>query len=692
MNIILQIFRGLLIGAILPSYLLVWITYKSLMGFTKTYILALTGYVVTLKDRFYATFIFLIIVIYICWYLKPWSTVLAWLKPNQLDDLKPFFILISFFGIWFKKFFWFSIAFTLADELVFKSYLNIGQSTPFSPEQREKLRQKAYKNNAVFAGYGIKDHKPLFITNEMRAMHVNTIGTPGTGKTESFILPWSFQDIMRGNGVIIADAKGSMDFYKKLWTYVKTNQCPQKMFLINLGDPNFSNSYNPIFHGNAVELKDRIMGAFKWSEEFYRASSEKTLLTVLSAIEAAGKKVTFNDLYLLLTEIKSMEELIQLVPDKRENFQIRRQLILLLENYRKAMDNCAGLINNLMLMGQGGLSQIVNVYNPDVDLLEVYKQNEIVFFSLPTNLKGETSRAFGRMLLMDLKSTAGYIELGQARKHFFPVFIDEFSEFANGEFIGWLNKSRSSGMAVHMAYQSLGDLQKVDPSFPVQVGDNTNLNVTFRVNDPDTAENICTALGTYRTEKETKVVDKTFLVTNEGFRGSVREVDEFKVHPNVLKCDLKRGQALIFGKHPSFFCGLYNTDYLPDPKEYVPVEIIHDDVEKATPDQFLNMDCIFDLEEPIENLETLAVGSKHTQKLTDDSTEPTDENPMDLFTSEDILEEEDRINGLIPGFNDSEPHHLHNEIDNNEELHHEEHSHEHSEDHSFDKHHDEEEE
>ena len=65
---------------------------------------------------------------------------------------------------------------------------------------------------------------------------------------------------------------------------------------------------------------------------------------------------------------------------------------------------------------------------------------------------------------------------------------------------------------------------------------------------------------------------------------------------------------------------------------------------------------------------------------------------MDLFTSEDILEEEDRINGLIPGFNDSEPHHLHNEIDNNEELHHEEHSHEHSEDHSFDKHHDEEEE
>lgn len=671
MNMALQIFRGLVIGAIFPSYLVIWFTWKSVLGFVNTYIRSLTGYVITLKDQFYANLILLVALFYICWIVHPLNTVFGWMSLKQLNDIKPFIIAMSFLGVWFKKFFVFAIAFTIADELLFKKYLNIGQKITFTPEQREEFRKEAYKNNAIFAGYGMEDHKPLFITNEMRAMHVNTIGTPGTGKTESFILPWSFQDIMRGNGVIIADAKGSMDFYKKLWTYVKKNQCPQKMFLINLGDPGFSNSYNPIFRGNAVELKDRIMGAFKWSEEFYMRASEHTLLTVLQAIEVAGKKATFNDLYLLLTEIKAMEQLAMLVPDTRENFQIRRQLYHLIENYQKSMDNCAGLINNLMLMGQGGLNQIVNVYNPDVDLLEVYKQNEIVFFSLPTNLKGETSRAFGRMLLMDLKSTAGYIELGYVNKHFFPVFIDEFSEFANGEFIGWLNKSRSSGMAIHMAYQSLGDLKKVDPSFPVQVSDNTNLNVTFRVNDPDTAENISTKLGTYRTEKETRVVDRTLLTTSEGFRGTVREVDEFRVHPNILKCELKRGQALIFGKHPSFFCGLYNTDYLPDPEQYLPVEIIRDDVEKATPDQLLNMESIFESQKPVENLETL-VAAVETPRQTEEHLpeELTSDNPMDMFNSETVLEEEDRLNGIIPGINFPE---YHDPGEDHEEHNHEEH-------------------
>lgn len=576
---IFSLLRYLFIIVTFPAYFFYLFNLKCIVASFNMYVRAVfSDYIIKRKDRYYAGLSFVLLAFYLLIYLKFFDFIFRYIDFGAYQVYADYIYSIYFYiRYWVVKVSFFTIPFVILDEFLFKKLLNIGQGKAPGKVARYRLREKAIKEDKIFAGTS-RDNKskPLFITDEMRSLHVECVGTTGTGKSASFIFPWAYQDIKRGRGVIIIDAKGDVRFFEKLYTFHKRfNDNKQKIKFVNLGDPSFSNTYNPLFRGNAIELKDRIMGAFIWSEEFYKTRAESTLLTLLQAVENVGKTITFHDLYILLTEEMAVEELRNMVDDDFIKKQLQTKII---DDFKNIKKECAGLINNIDLLAHGGISDIVNTYNPDIDLLEVYKNNEIVYFTLPSNLIGETARAFGKMLLMDLKSTGGYVERKEAERRFFPVFIDEFAEFATEEFVGWLNKARSSGFAIHLAHQSLGDLEQVDEAFVKQVIDNTNMKIIFRVNDSETAENFAKQLGTFTTFKETERVDKSLLTQSEGFYGSIREVEEFLISPNVIKRELKRGQAIIFGKHPEMFYNIINTDYIDDPSDYEKIVLEKKDI------------------------------------------------------------------------------------------------------------------
>lgn len=590
---IFRFLRYLIIAFTLPAYFFYLFNLRCIVSSFNMYVRAVIGdYLIKRKDRYYAGLSIVLIAFYLLVYLNLFSFLFTYFEFGSYQVYADWvYRLYLYIKIWVIRVSYIAIPFVILDEIMLKKILsNEGDSAP-GKLIKYRYREKAIKNGDVFAGTS-RDNKvkPLYISDEMRSLHVECVGTTGTGKSASFIFPWAYQDIKRGKGVIIIDAKGDVDFFEKLYNYHNkfNKDNDQEIKFVNLGDTSFSHSYNPLFRGNAIELKDRIMGAFKWSEEFYRTRSESTLLTLLQGIDNVDKKITFHDLYLLLTEEKAVEELRNMVEDDFIKKQLQSKI---LDDFKSVKKECSGLINNIDLMAHGGINEIVNTYNPDVDLLEVYKNNEIVYFTLPTNLIGDTARAFGKMLLMDLKSTAGYIERKEAKKHFYPVFIDEFAEFATEEFVGWLNKARSSGFSIHLAHQSLGDLEQINKAFVKQVIDNTNIKILFRVNDSETAESFVKQLGTFSTFKETERVEKSLLTQSEGFMGSVREVEEFIISPNEIKRELKRGQALIFGKHPEMFYTLINTDFIDDLNDNLEVEL--SEIEKDNLYEGLNIGNVF---------------------------------------------------------------------------------------------------
>jgi conjugal transfer pilus assembly protein TraD len=579
---LVYVLRYIIIAITLPGYLFFGWHVKYLKGIWNGYIRGLYDktFVTERRDLFWARTGYLLAAFYIVLFFNPFSYLLQvysihrfayqWIAQNYIvyQYLYLFFYYLMF---WYHQVALAALVYVPLEQLAIKPMLKSALSTKeVQSSIRMEYRERAIQRKEVFAGIDLETGNPLYLTDAQRRLHVEITGTTGTGKTESAILPWTYQDIRAGKGAIIIEAKGSIEFYRKLYTLCKQdNRCRQRFNFCNLSDPATSNTYNPLFRGSAVELKDRIMGAFDWSEQFYKDRAESTLLTILQAVEATGKKITFMDLYLLFTEIHALEELYRQVPDQFLKWNLGSKV---LGDFKQVQKVCEGFISKLNLMSLGGVARIINTYTPDIDLLEIYRNNEVVYFCLPTNLIGETAKAFGRMLLMDLRSTAGYIEQGQARRHFFPAFIDEFAEFASIGFVTWLNKSRSTGVAIHIAHQSFGDLKQVNPSFVDQVTDNTNIKMVFRVNSPDTAEAFSTQLGTETTWKETEQIDKSLLLQHQGTKGSLREVEEFVVHPNVIK-KLPMGRAVIFGKHPREFNHLIQTDYIPDPPELIPLSI-----------------------------------------------------------------------------------------------------------------------
>lgn len=580
---LLFFFRWIFIIITLPVYFFILLHYKFIVAFVNKLRSVFTGHKLERHDIFFLRVGGFFAVLYMLLYLG----VFEWVYHN--GDFGRFQVAVDNFYntyIGLRNIGLIALAavlgFFVVDKLLLIPFIQKNKNKPMGKISRYFARQGAIKKGRAFVGSIINQNKifpfkkKLYLTDNNRSLNVQISGTTGSGKSESVIFPLLWQDICQGKGAIIIDSKGDMNFFNKIHTYHKkyNTKHNQKIWLVNLSNDRFSNTYNPIFRGRAIEIKDRIMGSIDWSEIYYKTRANSTLLLLLQAIESIGKKIAFRDLYNLYTKKEALEELTKMVNDKFLKGELESKMVADFKNVRK---ECAGLIDNLYIMSYGGFDNIVNTYSPEVDLLKAYQNNDIIYFILPTNLLDETARSFGRMLLMDLKSTAGYISGNpDIEKRFYPVFVDE-PEFLTEPFVTWLNKTRSTGMCIHIAHQSLGDLERVNQHFVKQVIDNTNLKIIFRANDSDTAENYSKMLGTFKTVKKTERVNKSLLAASEGEFDSEREVDEFYVSPNVIKNDMKTGQALVIGKEPNFFWHIINTDYLEDPEEYLQVELEKND-------------------------------------------------------------------------------------------------------------------
>jgi len=99
------------------------------------------------------------------------------------------------------------------------------------------------------------------------------------------------------------------------------------------------------------------------------------------------------------------------------------------------------------------------------------------------------------------------------------------------------------------SHQALGDLDKVSPAFRSVVLTNTNIKIVMRNNDPDTCDHFAKTFGTITTEKATeKRISGPLGETRTG-EGSVREVEEFIYHPNIIK-QLRIGEGIVTVPHP----------------------------------------------------------------------------------------------------------------------------------------------
>lgn len=395
--------------------------------------------------------------------------------------------------------------------------------------------------------------------------HVHIVGASGFGKT--VLLSHIVKDrILKNKGLLFIDLKGDIDTIDKFLSYAKEANRLQDVEFFSLTDKANSTGFNLIQNGSATQLRDKILLSLNWSEEFYKNQSASFLLKLLIGLcwirDNSSLNITLSTILSCTSSTDFLAALNDKIPDDLPN--IKRPFEECYD-FLRSKDNFQSLqglrtqIESLILSDFGDLIAPVN---NGIDLFESIKNQKLVFIFLDSRRYGETAKTVGKFILQDLKMVSARIdaEVPKVHRKHFSVIIDEFADLAQEDFIGFLDRARSSKIAIVVAHQEICDLQRISPEFAGRLMGNTSTLYAFLQKRPESAEIISGIAGTRTVWKTTKQTDRLGFFQIESGKESKREAEEYVIHPNLVKT-LKVGKCVCIKKYPESRGYLVNIAY-----------------------------------------------------------------------------------------------------------------------------------
>ncbi len=401
--------------------------------------------------------------------------------------------------------------------------------------------------DGAYIGYDTAG-KAIYLSDKTRAMHTQVIGSTGFGKTSAVLAPLLRSDLAKGKPVIFIDGKGDQKSLSDFLSLVKATGREYDTYIFAPTFANISNSWNPLATGNALVRKDRVIGAQIWTEAYYKKKSEDLMLSIFTVFDDLKITPTFG----LLAQFLADPEANFLSGKKFTSSYAENHYQTVKTALKTDAKSFSGIIADINLMAVDFLGPMLTTgkdKKKDIDLYEVIRDNKVVYFNFSVLMMEETMRRLARMVIHDLKTVCSEIQSYVSAQNRKPVsvFIDEFGSFASESFIELLNKARSSGMAITMLHQSMGDIEGVSKTFARQIFENTNVKIVLRIDDPTTIEQYCRMAGTHQTMKYTFATDLGILGRSNSGAASMREVDVFNIDPNIFR-RLKVGEAVVMLK------------------------------------------------------------------------------------------------------------------------------------------------
>lgn len=394
--------------------------------------------------------------------------------------------------------------------------------------------------------------------------HVHIVGASGFGKTVliSHIIK---QRIAQGKGLIFIDLKSDMETLLKFSQFVAEANRIEELQIFSLTERKLSLSYNLVLDGTATQLRDRILQSLNWSEEYYKnqASSYLLKLLILLCWLRDNQKLKFNLATILdcATQSQAVVDLGNKVPMSVVKIKGIAQAVVEFLREKDNYSSLQGLRTQLESIVLSDFGNLVCSNEDGINLFEAYTKSKIIFLFLDSRRYGETAKAIGKFVLQDLKSVSARVdsEIPKEQRKPFSVVIDEFADLATEDFIGFLDRARSSKMSVVVAHQEICDLQRVSPEFAGRLMGNTSTLYAFLQKRPESAEIISGMAGTRKAWKKTVQTERMWLLDVPSGKNSLREVEEFVIHPNLVK-SLKVGRCVCVKKYPESRAYLINVD------------------------------------------------------------------------------------------------------------------------------------
>ncbi|MFZ1997472.1 MAG: TraM recognition domain-containing protein, partial [Solirubrobacteraceae bacterium] len=349
--------------------------------------------------------------------------------------------------------------------------------------------------------------------------------------------------IRRGRPVVAIDMKGSPGFAGQLQQAAAAAGRRVRVFT-----PDGPGHWNPLAHGNATALKDKLISTERFSEPHYQRAAERYVQTVLTVLHARDPGTPAGlDQVVALMEPRRLAASLRGVPQPLTE----RVLDYLSGLTGDQVSAARGLGTRLALLSESCAGPYLLPGGPPAHAIDLRAAlqggGDVILFSLNSSVYGKLAAQLGALAIQDLVSASGY-RLG-ADEEPATIAIDEFSALGEDHLLALLARGRESGISVLTATQEMADLQRAAFGFRDQVLGIVGVKIAHRQDVPESAEMIAKMAGTQWVWEETQHV-RGLLHPGNGPRASRRQVERFLVHPNEIKT-LPVGHAVALTKLPT---------------------------------------------------------------------------------------------------------------------------------------------
>lgn len=411
--------------------------------------------------------------------------------------------------------------------------------------------------SGLLFGYTTDDGSPVYFSDEDLVRHGIIIGQTGVGKS---VLGKTlmFQQIQRGGGLLFVDGKLDSDNIQDIYEYCVYCGRADDFLVVNPGQPDKSNTYNPILFGDPDEVAARIISlipdtATSAGADYYKQSASLALVCFLSALQeqtqeqidewtaickkkkhppgyvdysrVKGRAYNFLDLALLTMNEGVLNNLMDQVKFSAPDSLTRKNLSIFLEQYsrdqvadgegtklnidlKRLKETLGGIGARMHAFGSGNFGPVLNSYNPEVKMYDAIKNNKIVYVALPTMGKDVAAQNLGKIVIADLRTSISWLQMNKQDRPKIPflAFMDEMSSYSTETLAVMFEQSRSARVALFPAIQTDSGLTNISEDFKERIMANTELKIFFRLSSQETALTASELIGETRRVTETSSV------------------------------------------------------------------------------------------------------------------------------------------------------------------------------------------
>lgn len=433
---------------------------------------------------------------------------------------------------------------------------------------------------AVRLGISKPECKPVDIPLSALRLHSLICGPSGFGKTTTIF------EVIKGLtlapaaqpfrvGTIFLTMKPEADITEQMRQIAR--RTGRGFHLITQNGVGATETYNPLKHGTSHERANILVGAEAnaahggFSEAHYQRLGLRFTMVSLVALEAAVQAgLTYFEnsqpvpwrldiahvARMMSTE--SLESVRDALGGSDAAVRINKWLNEVAAN-SAAKSGAEGMKSRFAAVAEGAAGAVLVDEPGGLDLEQAIVNGDFVVFNLDAAQDLEAAQFVANLAISDFVATIA--RLGHAGWHLDPatgeqnrlnfLVVDEFAALGATGLIDAVERSRSHGGAVMLSAQSLTGLSVVGDGFLDRVSASTSVKLMHRAEAE--AEALAQLLGTRKGFAETtqtfEDADGLGSQIRASGQGSLREVDRFRVHPNVFR-SLAPGEVVAMWSVP----------------------------------------------------------------------------------------------------------------------------------------------